>query len=248
MPGLVGEPDHLVLDGGAVARARARDLARVHRAPVQVVADDAVNALIGRGQPAEGLDFRQRARGRLEGEGHGRLVAALRHARRIVDRIAMDARGSAGLEAAERKTQARERRGESARGRLAHASALRLFFSRVHEAAQECAGRNDDGVCLDAPSVLRHRSGDPPVFLEEAFCHPFDKSQVRRRLECLARQPRVKRPVALRARPPDGRPARAVQDLELDARAVGQNAHQSAQRVDLPHQLALGETANCRIA
>jgi hypothetical protein len=73
---LVGEAHHLVLDGRAVARADAFDLAAVQRRAVQRVADDLVGALGGVGDPAADL---LRMLGHVAEEGHHRqrVVAGL---------------------------------------------------------------------------------------------------------------------------------------------------------------------------
>ena len=55
MPGTAGEPHHLVLDGGAVARADAADLAGIHRRAGEIGADDGVGRLGGGGYPAANL-------------------------------------------------------------------------------------------------------------------------------------------------------------------------------------------------
>ncbi len=67
--------------------------------------------------------------------------------------------------------------------------------------------------------------------------------------ERFARELRIERPVALRARPPDGRTARAVQHLELDAGARRRGVPmRPPESVDLAHELALGEAADRGIA
>src|SRR5262249_57255730 len=85
------------------------DAARVHRAPVQVLADAVVDARIRRGQPAERLAPRERAGGRPEREGNRRIVALLHGAPRVVDRVAVEPRRRARLESAEPEAQARGR-------------------------------------------------------------------------------------------------------------------------------------------
>jgi hypothetical protein len=54
--------------------------------------------------------------------------------------------------------------------------------------------------------------------------------------------------VRLRARAPHRGTLAAVEDAELDPGAVDGAGHQSVEGVDLPHQMALGETADRRIA
>ena len=54
--------------------------------------------------------------------------------------------------------------------------------------------------------------------------------------------------VALRARRPDRRAARSIQQAELDADRIGDLAHDAAERVDFAHQVSLGDAADGRIA
>ena len=52
---LIGKADDLILDGRAVARTDAVDLARILRGAHQVITDDLVRFLIGIGEPAVSL-------------------------------------------------------------------------------------------------------------------------------------------------------------------------------------------------
>ena len=72
--------------------------------------------------------------------------------------------------------------------------------------------------------------------------------QPRLRLQHLAHLHAVELLVALRPRTPHRRPARGIQQPELDAHSVGHLAHDAAQRIHLAHQVALGHAANGRIA
>jgi hypothetical protein len=54
--------------------------------------------------------------------------------------------------------------------------------------------------------------------------------------------------VALRPRTPHRRPARSVQQPELNPHGVGHFAHHAAQRVHLADQMAFGHAADSRIA
>ena len=94
---LVGEAHDLVLDRRAVARPAALDLARVHRRPVQVGADQLVDRLVGVGDVAIELRLRD-ALGR-EAERPRLGVAGLRLALVEVDGAAVEPAGRAGLEA-----------------------------------------------------------------------------------------------------------------------------------------------------
>jgi hypothetical protein len=72
--------------------------------------------------------------------------------------------------------------------------------------------------------------------------------QVRRSFEQFAHAHAVKSLVALRAGAPDGRAARGVEQAELNAHGVGHDSHDAAERVDLAHEVALGDPADRGIA
>ena len=58
---------------------------------------------------------------------------------------------------------------------------------------------------------------------------------------------RIKLFVGLSPRRPDRRAPAAIEKLELDARCVTSKAHQSAERIDLPNEVALRSTAHSRV-
>ncbi len=205
-----------------------------------------MHALVGGSQPAERLRLGE-AFG-AEREGNGGLVPPLRLAGGVFHRVAVDPRRRPRLEAAEAQTEARERSGESDRGGFPDAPPRGLALARVHETAQERPRGDDHGARTDPLAAGRRGAGDPPVLLEELLGHSFDEGQAGCFLEGFASELRVERPIALGAGPPHGRPAGAVQDLELDAGAVGERPHEPAQGVDLAHELPLGEPADRGIA
>ena len=54
--------------------------------------------------------------------------------------------------------------------------------------------------------------------------------------------------VALRARRPDCRAARSIEQAELNANRVGDLAHDAAESVHFPHEMAFGDAADGRVA
>jgi hypothetical protein len=58
----------------------------------------------------------------------------------------------------------------------------------------------------------------------------------------------VKSAIALRTRSPDRWTLAPVQHPELQHRQICRTAHDSTQRIDLPHDGAFGDTADCRVA
>ena len=67
-------------------------------------------------------------------------------------------------------------------------------------------------------------------------------------LQHLAHLDAVEGLVALRARRPDGRPARCVEQAELDAAGVGDLAHDATQRVHLADEVSLGDASDGGVA
>ncbi len=78
----------------------------------------------------------------------------------VIDAVAGDPRRRSCLEASQSEPHAGEPARQASRGRLAHAPALGLALSRVHQAAQKSAGRDDDGLRLHPAAVSCHDSGD----------------------------------------------------------------------------------------
>ena len=242
----VGELDRLVLDRGAIARAGSLDRAGVERREMQVLADHGVRALVGAGQPAQRLVQLEPLR--PVRERHRRLVAGLRRDSVPVDRVAVEARRSPGLEPAALEPQLGEALGERHRRVLPDAPAREPLRPDVNEPVQERAGGDDGRAAIQHPAVGKlHRahsaSLEPHVVRHAADARePRDGIQVSRHLE------RVARLVALRARRPHRRPAPAVQHLELDPGAIGHDPHHAAERVDLAHHVALRDPADRGIA
>src|SRR5262249_61209326 len=80
------------------------------------------------------------------------------------------------------------------------------------------------------------------------FGQSFPEREIRDAMQRLLRERRVARAIALGARPPHRRPARPVENPELNAGAVGETPHQTAQGVDLANELPLRQASDCRIA
>src|SRR6185295_12789295 len=97
-------------------------------------------------------------------------------------------------------------------------------------------------------AVRGDRPGHTPARGPDALRHALEDGQVLRLLHARASEPGIERAIALGARPPHRRPARSVEDPELDAGGIGEAPHDPAQRVDLPDELALGEASDRRVA
>ncbi len=137
----VAEAHDLVLDGRAIARAGAADLAGVDGRAVEVGADDAVGFLGGVRDVAG--DLRRLDALGEERERHGRIVAVLGGEARPVDGFAVEARGCAGFQAAHGQAEGVKPVRQPDGRRLAHAAGRNARLADVDEALEERA-RGDD--------------------------------------------------------------------------------------------------------
>jgi hypothetical protein len=113
----------------------------------------------------------------------------------------------------------------------------------VHQRAEESAGGDDDRARGEARAVAEDDGA-----VAEGGDGAFDDGEVRLRGKDRLHGGGVEVAVALRARPLHRRTLGAVEDLELDAGAVGRLPHQPAQRVDLLDQVSLGQATDGRVA
>ena len=102
--------------------------------------------------------MRDAARAKAEGRGVG--VAGLQFELRPVDGAAIEARGSAGLQAASAQAEFLQRFAEQNGGRLTGTAGGILLLATVDESVEECAGRDDDGAGRDAAAVAQEDAGD----------------------------------------------------------------------------------------
>src|SRR5262249_942038 len=137
------EPDHLVLDGRAVPRSAALDLAAIHGSPVKICPDDLVNGRV-RGRDVAG-DLRHLDGTVRETERPRRTVPVLDLELGEVNGAAIEPAWGAGLEAGKFEAEP----GQAVRklfGRVVpSAAAGGLGFPRVHQRLEEGTGGEDDG-------------------------------------------------------------------------------------------------------
>ena len=246
VPGPAREPHHLVLDRGAIARADAVDLARVHRCPVQVGADDGVRGLRRGGDAA--FDLRVGDPLREEREGHGRVVAGLHLHAGPVDGARREPRRRAGLQPAEPQIECQQALGEPVRRGLAVAARRGLLLAAVDQPAQERARGQHHGARADTAAVGGDDPVHPAVLDRQVLDRRLDHLEVRRRADRGLHCGPIELAVGLGARALHGRPLGAVEQAELDAGGVRHAPHQAVERIDLAHEMALAEPADGRVA
>ncbi len=115
---LVGELDDLVFDRRAVARTDGMDLPAVHGRAMNVFADDALSLRRSPGDVAGHLRIVMSDAAGAETEGRGIGIAGLHFEAGPVDGAAVEARRSAGLEAAAAQAELLERLRRAGRRRV----------------------------------------------------------------------------------------------------------------------------------
>jgi hypothetical protein len=239
VPLLVGEANDLVLERRTVSRTDAVNLAVEEGRASDVGADKIANAIVGVDQMA--VDLRPIDRRGQERKRYGRRIAVLDDERSVcnlaieVNARPIEAWRRTGLQSSPLEPAGLQRLGQLARRRFTGAAGRVLFRSDVNETVQKGAGRHDNRSTRVRIAVFHREAGDlsmPDQQTPRLADQPLDvRLLVERRLDPAS----VDFLVGLGAWRPDGRPAAAIEQLELDARGVDGAAHQAAERVDLPN-------------
>ena len=242
-----GEAHHLVLDRGAVARPHPLDAPAIDRALVQVGADQRMRRGRGGGDAAGHLPVGDALR--HPGQGFGILVPRLGFQRIPGDAAPVEAWRRAGLEPRQRQPEPFEGKGKADGGRIPHAPGRDALLPDMDLAAQEGAGRHDQGAAADAPAIPRQDCRHAAIgggF--DPFRRGGQDGQAGLRLEQTAHRLAIEPPVRLRPRAAHGRALGAVQHLHMDGRGVGGAGHDAVQRIHLPHQVAFADAPDGRVA
>ena len=150
-----------VFDRGAVTRADGLNLSAVHGRAVNVLADNAVRLRRGVRDVAGHLRIVMGYAPGAEAERSGIGVARLLRETRPVDGASVEARRSAGLEAASAQAELFQSLAEQDGVGLTGASRGILLFAAVDETVEECSGGDDHGRCADGAAVSKLNANDP---------------------------------------------------------------------------------------
>ncbi len=237
MPLAVREPNDLVLDRGAVARADAVDLPGEQGRAVEVLADNAVG--FGRGIPQVAGNLLLLQPVRQEGERDDPLVAGLLLELGEVDGAAVDARRRAGLEPAQREAEPLQRAGEGLGVAQARGAGIRVRLAH-DDAALEVHARGDDGrrAGVERAGGGPH-AGDPAAGRLDGLDLALAQRQALLVLQGVEHAPLVLLLVGLGAQGVHGRALARVEHAGLQKRIVDGAAHLAAQGVDLADQVPL---------
>ena len=165
-----------------------------------------------------------------------------------VNAAAMYAGRGAGLEAAQRHTVGRQILGQRGGRMGAVRAAVIVGFAHKNAPAQRCAGSNHHALAAVIAAQRRYH----PAHMAVLHIQPHDlrlvNLQVGGQLQRVLHPHVVALAVSLYAQAVYRRAFAAVQHPALQKGGVRRNAHQTAQRIDLPHQMPLGCAANGWVA
>ena len=246
VPGLVGKPHHLRLNGRAVPGADPLNDAAVNGAAIQILPDDPMGFLVGVGEVAYRPVLRRCFR--LEAEGQGRGVTLLKLHFAEIHRPCVDPRRRSGLEPPQRQTQRqqplRQRRGG------VHAVGAALLNALADDGAPVEIGARADhgGLHLKHRACPQHHLCYPAVLRPNIHHLALPHRQVGLALQRVLHHLLVFPAVGLCPQGPYGGAFAPVQHPVLDAGLVCGLGHFAAQRVQLPHQMTLSRAADGRVA
>ena len=237
-----------VFHAGAVARPHALDLPREHGAAVKAAANDVVRALVGVGYPAWHLPGVHAGVAHEAENRHGVCVAGLLRAGGKINRAPVQARRRACFQPPLRQLELPQPRRQRNGRRIARAAARVVVQPDVDASIQKRARRQHHGPRLEGQAHLRdHAHGAPALHLHIIHCL-LEQPEIGLVFQPPAHGRAVQHAIGLRARGAHGRPFAAVERAELNARFIRRQRHRAAQRIHLPHQMALANAANAGVA
>src|ERR1041385_2559758 len=165
-----------------------------------------------------------------------------------VDARAMKARRRASLQPSDLEAPRSDCCRKFTRWGFAVPPSRSLFPPDVNQAVEKRARRDHERIACVAIAILHRQSDNPAVLDQDVSCGTEDPRDIRLAFQRLDDPRAVQTFIRLRPRRPHRGPPTSIEQLELDACGVDRAAHQTAKRVDLPNEMALGSPADRRIA
>ena len=247
MRGLVRKAHNLVFYRWAVARPDTIDDARIHRRFVQRSANNVVS-LFGRlRDEARNLPWVIATSTKIR-KHRPRIVAGLFEHRSEIERLAIEPRWRASLEASDPKRQLTQALGQACRRRIANTTTGFFDVTHQHAAGEKGARRQHNSAGPDLLPLCRNYARNAIAFQDQVVNRVFCHRQARLILEQAPNCPPVKLSVRLRPGCTNRRTPAGVKRSKLDARLVDRNGHRAAQSVDLFGQVPFAYAANSRVA
>src|SRR5579871_368666 len=181
-------------------------------------------------------------------KGWRRIIARLHLERGVIDGAAVQARTGSGLEPPDAEAELRQVLAQSHRRKVARAARRVILQPDVDEALEKGAGGEDHTLGLEGLTDLRFDAAHAPVLDQQPLDARLADGQIGRDLEHPLHARAIGCLVGLRAARPYGRTFARIEEAELDSGLVDRQRHLTAELVDLAHQVALADAADCRIA
>ena len=243
---LIRKLDELVLYGRTVPRPDPFYLAAVERGTPNAFPYDAGSFRSGPAQEALNLGAidpvcqkGKRSRFRIS-----RLWLELRP----IDGTRIKPRRGTGLQSRPTQIQTTDLVGKHDRWRLAVSPTFELSFPDMGEPIQKCPGSDDDRPTVDAPPIHKlHASHSTILDPKRRHLSLFDP-KIWLPLQNFLHANSVLLLVALGPRRPNRWPPARIEKTELDADCIRYFAHHTAERVNLPNEVALRDSTDRRIA
>ncbi len=243
---LVGEPNHLVLDRGAIARAARLDAPRIHRRSRKILGDDPMR-FGGRA----GFKARNLRRGDLAGQrrkGLRRRISMLFGQHRKIDGCGIEPGRRTGLEASQLQPKRFETHGQAEHRLFPRPSGRDGFLAAMDQPAQERTRGQHHRPGADPPPIEHHNAGDHSIGNDEIVDLALDDFEIGRSGELCLHRLAIKLAIFLRPGPTHRRPLASVEDAELNPPLIGDTAHDAIERIDLTHQMAFAQSPDRRVA
>jgi len=166
----------------------------------------------------------------------------------VVDGPPVQARGGSGLQPSQGKAEIPQLSRKPHRRRVSHAAGGKMIEPDVDQAPHKGPGGKDHGPGPESFMDTGLHPVYPAVPHQQPVHHGLADGQPGLGLQHRFHAPSVQVPVILGPGALDRDPLPGVEPPELDAGGVGIFGHLPAQRIDLLHQVALGQPPDGRVA
>src|SRR5262249_23499328 len=122
---------------------------------------------------------------------------------------------------------------------IATTATREIHLADVDEPTHEGSCRDDDAITHVGNSLLCGHTADTIPLDDEPLNRPLHEKEMGDLFEALLHGGSIGVLISLRTRGAHSRTPRTVQHAELDARLVGDFAHDATQRIDLAHEVSL---------
>ncbi len=183
-----------------------------------------------------------------EREHRGGIVPRLRRQSAEVDAPPVDSRRSPGLEPTHLEIHFAQSFGKPCRRGIAGPATGVAGAADVDPAGQEGSHRQHHGPRGDPKAHTGDHALYPATAQQQIFDTLLQQAQPGLRFQHPTNGLAVEHPVCLRPRGTDRWSLAGIERAKVDARAVRGACHGAAERIDLPRQVTLADTADGRIA